>query len=626
MQNFNVLLLGKNSENYSSLLKLISEKYSSVTVDLFGSYAELMFASPRFYSLVVITSAGLHDLSARDTIADFRKKRPGLTILVMTDPSPSTAAADAFLDAGAADYFTEKSLHRFELLLNMLTDVEMLRHGAEFYQQCHLGSELSRQKQSGYELSGRELSGRGLSDFFCGNEQCTIWDNSLDAMVLMDKDLVVKRTNRAFVRLISLDKGRILGNPLVSLLRDTDGNLTELLKESLNESKAVTGVEVKLKLSESEEKWFDAATVVQLLENKNEISLLLMLHDITEKKLAQIVLQESEKRFRNVFEKSPIGIGINIKDMNLMANPAAVRMFGFSDSWEFYGQSIYKLIAPESHEFVKSKMNSRHITGDFNDSYEIMGLKKDGTKFPFRVDVAYFTLPEGFATIVFFTDITEQKEHERMIGESLKEKEILLKEIHHRVKNNLQIISSLQNLQSEYIKDPVLLGMFNDSKNRIKTMALIHERLYHSHNLSSISFAEYVSDLVSFLLRSYTGHFSDIKLEQSVEDLNLSLDVAIPCGLIINELISNALKYAFTEITTGGIISIIFHQKSPAAFELMVADNGVGIPENIDFRNTNSLGLQLVCNLVEQLGGTIELGRSNGTKFTIEFDVKMDRE
>lgn len=215
-------------------------------------------------------------------------------------------------------------------------------------------------------------------------------------------------------------------------------------------------------------------------------------------------------------------------------------------------------------------------------------------------------------------DITEKKISEERIKQSLEEKEVLLKEVHHRVKNNLQVISSILNLQSSYVKDEGTLNILKESQNRIKSMAFIHESLYQTKDFSSINFTEYVVNLSQNLLHSYSNFDHEIKLNLDIQNVFLNLDLAIPCGLIINEIISNALKYAFVDNGEGGEININM-QIEGDCLVLKIGDNGKGLPKNIDYRNTESLGLQLVVTLTDQLNGTIELGLEKGTNYTIIF-------
>jgi two-component sensor histidine kinase len=224
--------------------------------------------------------------------------------------------------------------------------------------------------------------------------------------------------------------------------------------------------------------------------------------------------------------------------------------------------------------------------------------------------------------------ILERMQAEKQVKASLKEKEVLLNEIHHRVKNNLQVISSLLSLQMQQIEDPSVLEMFQESLNRIRSMALIHEKLYRSQDLANVGFGEYIRNLAGYLVRSYQADAGPVALKISADDVFLSVDTAIPCGLIINELVSNTLKHAFPA-TDGAVLArpdgaeheirIDVCSEPDNRFTLIVADNGIGFPQGLDFRKTESLGLQLVNSLVTQLKGTVELNKNGGTEFRITF-------
>jgi two-component sensor histidine kinase/DNA-binding response OmpR family regulator len=233
-------------------------------------------------------------------------------------------------------------------------------------------------------------------------------------------------------------------------------------------------------------------------------------------------------------------------------------------------------------------------------------------------------------------EIVERMRAEVKIEASLKEKEVLLKEIHHRVKNNLQVVSSLLNLQTGYVDDVQTLGVLRDSRNRIRSMALIHETLYKSQDLARVDFSGYIRNLSAYLLRSHGELAKAITMNIETDEVFLGIDRAVPCGLILNELISNSLKHAFPSAEdrpsngarpgsknasdgTKGEIHIELRADSNRQLSLVVSDNGVGFSSDLDFRNTSSLGLQLVNTLVEQLDGSIELNDSSGTAFQITF-------
>ncbi len=215
-------------------------------------------------------------------------------------------------------------------------------------------------------------------------------------------------------------------------------------------------------------------------------------------------------------------------------------------------------------------------------------------------------------------EITEKKIIEEQMLESIHEKEILLQEVHHRVKNNLQVISSILNLQSSYVKDENSLNILRESQNRIKSMSFIHESLYQTRDFSRIEFSDYILSLSNNLIHSYSIDIGKIALKTKFEKVFLSLDQAIPCGLIINELVSNALKYAFPPGTYGEItLSIRDFEK---IIEIEIEDNGIGLPEGLDVSNSDSLGLQLVHTLIDQLDATIDVTSKDGTKYLITFE------
>jgi PAS domain S-box-containing protein len=217
-------------------------------------------------------------------------------------------------------------------------------------------------------------------------------------------------------------------------------------------------------------------------------------------------------------------------------------------------------------------------------------------------------------------EIFEHKIDEEKIKASLKEKDVLLKEIHHRVKNNMQIISSMLGLQSNFTQEKAIINMLKDSQNRIKSMALIHEKLYQSNNMAAINFPEYVNSLISNLNNSYNSDIKNISIVPNVENVSFNIDLAIPLGLIINELISNSFKHAFSDRTNGEII-LNLNKLNDNYYRLEIRDNGIGFPEEFNINNLKSLGLQLVTVLVEQINGKLIIEQGNGSTFLIEFPV-----
>jgi two-component sensor histidine kinase len=252
---------------------------------------------------------------------------------------------------------------------------------------------------------------------------------------------------------------------------------------------------------------------------------------------------------------------------------------------------------------------------------ESLNLRKDGSVFPVRLVSDLVTDAESnpLAVVTVCEDITERKETEARLKASIAEKDVLLKEVHHRVKNNLQIISSLLNLQMMKITDVKTRAELNATRNRIRSMALIHAKLYQSKNLSQINFAEYIEEFSRQLRSLYNVSSKKVKLVLDIDAVYLDVDVAIPCGMIVNELLTNALKYAFPEERSGEIRVVLRSEQSETV--LSVEDNGVGLPPGIDLERVETLGLQLVRGLAQQVNGTVTVEQSRGTRVVIRCPV-----
>jgi PAS domain S-box-containing protein len=339
----------------------------------------------------------------------------------------------------------------------------------------------------------------------------------------------------------------------------------------------------------------------------------------TDRRRAEEALRESEEDLRAIF--NGVGDGIALIDMTgkvIKVNKRIIEIGGYTED-EVIGKrlGLFKMFPPPSLAKILSNF-AKLIAGQQVPPFDVEVYTKAGEKLDVEMRGSLLRKKGKVVGMIgVMRDITERKRAEEQIRASLKEKEVLLKEIHHRVKNNLQVISSLLYLQSKNIQDSQTFEMFQESQNRVRSMALVHERLYQSPDLTRIDFAEYVRSLANHLFRSYGVNTNVIKLKINVDDVFLGVDTAIPCGLIINELVSNSLKHAFPDGGEGEVR--IELRADDGQLMLMVSDNGVGFPQDLDFRDTGSLGLQLVNTLVEQIEGTIELDRSDGTAFRIAF-------
>lgn len=349
-------------------------------------------------------------------------------------------------------------------------------------------------------------------------------------------------------------------------------------------------------------------------------------HHITTREL-EGALHESEQQFRQIFQNAPIAISLVDYQTHrfIQVNPAHYHLLGYT-ILELASLTLDDISHPDDlqhnldylQQFELGKFNSFRMEKRF--------IKKNGELVQTNITVSILPDQDGRPkfSLAMIEDITERRQAEDTIKASLLEKETLLQEIHHRVKNNLQIISSLLRLQSRQIRDCQAFELFKESQNRVQAMALIHEKLYQSSSLAQIDCHEYITTLVQYLFRSYQVQKQGITFRVKVNQSSLSIALATPFGLIVNELVSNSLKYAFTE-TVGGQIFISLQEPKQGQFTLMISDNGKGLPKSLDFRDTNTLGLQLVCRLTKQLNGTIELDRSQGTEFRIVFTTTLGK-
>jgi PAS domain S-box-containing protein len=339
-----------------------------------------------------------------------------------------------------------------------------------------------------------------------------------------------------------------------------------------------------------------------------------------------------EERFRRVVEFAPNAmIMINHAGRIEMANAQAETLFGYDRS-ELLGQPVEILVPArlrQRHPELRQSFFGDPKSRPMGVGRDLYAVRKNGTEFPVEIGLNPIETDEGLMVLSSVVDISERKLREQVTQGALKEKDILLGEIHHRVKNNLHIIHSLLDLQSARISDSSVQEMLRESQNRIRSMALIHQTLYESKDFAGVEFATFLDTLIPTLFSSYGVDPFRITLSIEAEGVKLPINLAIPCGLMVNELVSNALKHAFPAPRSGAI-AVTARMMAPAEgsgerVELEVSDDGLGLAAAVDLETTETLGLRLVQLLADQVHGVLDIHRADPTRFTITFPLTEER-
>jgi PAS domain S-box-containing protein len=330
---------------------------------------------------------------------------------------------------------------------------------------------------------------------------------------------------------------------------------------------------------------------------------------------------KAEAKFHGFLESAPDAVVVIDRDGHIaIVNSLTEQMFGYARE-ELLGRPV-EVLVPErlrrGHTGHREGYSHSPKTRPMGAGQNLLGRRKDGSEFPVEISLSPLETEQGTWITSIIRDITQRKEAEAQIQASLREKEVLLKEIHHRVKNNLQVTSSLLRLQGAHIQDPRAREMFADSQHRIRSMALVHEKLYQSSDLSRIHFGDYARSLAGLLFRSYGMEQGRVVLEVEGDEVFLSVETAVPCGLILNELLSNSLKHAFPDGRRGRMV-VRLERHGDGRLRFTVTDDGVGLPDALDLVATETLGLQLVRTLAQQLEGTLIVRREKGAAFEIDF-------
>lgn len=346
--------------------------------------------------------------------------------------------------------------------------------------------------------------------------------------------------------------------------------------------------------------------------------------DITGRTASEQRLRDSEARFRRVFDSTADGlVQIDESGRIVLANRRLESMFGYTQD-ELHLAPVETLMPArhrDAHPALRQAFFSNPETRDMAQRRELYARRKDGTEFPVEIGLNPMHTPEGMRVLATIVDVTVRYEARRALERALEEKTVLLNEVHHRVKNNLQVISSLLNMQSRRAP-PEVQHALEESQSRVKAMALIHQMLYEGKVFAEVDLGPYLERLCSLLRQSFLGHRRDVRLVLDAGSNAVCVDLqrAVPCGLLVNELATNAIKHAFPG-GRAGRIDVQLRRPAPGCGEIVVGDDGVGLPDDVAPGVTRSLGFQLIPALCEQLEAELRLERGPGSRFTITFPI-----
>jgi PAS domain S-box-containing protein len=455
------------------------------------------------------------------------------------------------------------------------------------------------------------------------NRWRTVFDNSGIGIVLIDEEGFSVRSNLAFREMIGYTEAELAARPFVSLSHPQDAEKDLLLTREIRDGlRDRYQVEKRYFRKSGEMLWANQTmSVIRSSEGSIQLTVALV-EDITDRKLREHTLKESE--FFLLKSQSVARVGsyyFDAKGGGWTSSPVLDEIFGISAGDTKTVESWLALIHPDDREAMQEYLLRDVLAGHrrFDRVYRI--LRKDDAEERWVHGLGELEFDEYGQTLSMIgtiQDVTERIRHEQTIVTTLQEKEILLKEIHHRVKNNMQVISSLLSLQRNSLADPAVKGILLESMNRIRSMALVHEKSYKARDLGRIDFRDYLQSLVAELSRSFLRE--DIAVRIDVESVEVGVDVAIPCGLIANELISNAFKHAFPDGRQGSI-AVVFRRADVHLAELTVLDDGIGMPERVESEEEQTLGLTIIHALTSQLSGTLTILHTHGTEVKVQFPL-----
>lgn len=503
--------------------------------------------------------------------------------------------------------------------------IDALNNGADFY--IEKGGDLKAQFAELINIIRYAVAKRRSEEALRESEERyrNVVEDQTELICRFSADGTVIFANDAYCRYFGVPCEDIIGRRFKPQIHPDDREAVTRLFASFSPDKLLASIDQRTIAPDGSILWqrwdtraiFDENGVIREFQSVGR--------DITDRKQAEQALIESERQYRSLFESMHDGYAQFRLPQEDDGSASAPRIININPAFE--------QITGLAREDIIHKTLQEVLRGtDLRWGPECLKTTETGEPQVFEITlddpVRFFEVsvysPRAGECAILFHDITEKKKRDEEMKQSLREKEILLKEIHHRVKNNMQVISSLLMLQKETIPDPKMRELFSQSESRVYSIALVHEKLYQSENLSRIEYGEYLSMMGDYILSSRQVKSGTVALDIHAPGIYLSIDKAVPLSLITNELMTNSLKHAFPNGRKGTIRIVVERKEDTIIYRF--ADDGIGFPADLDYENTQTLGMQLITSLVNQLLGTITLSREKGTAFEIVFPVDPDGE
>ncbi len=550
---------------------------------------------------LVLVDLRMPEVDGLDVLASVRQAAPDTPVIVVSGTGVITDVVQA-LHLGAWDYVL-KPIQDMSILLkaieHSLERAQLITDNRAYHEKLEglIAERSAKLQQSEYKYQTL------FEHMNVGVFQTTLEGDFIHA-------------NTMFIQMAGYDTWedfkQISAQSLYADLADRDRAL-----HFLKESGSIRDLEVQLVKKDETIYWVSLSAVI-LQDVGGQNTILGSVLDITGRKLVDMALRDSEQRYRQLVDLSPLPIMMHQDGIFIFANDATAKLFGAETPDELMGTPIIDRVHPDYRELVQNRVGQ--ITREQKQApiIEEELLRLDGSVVDAEVAATYFEYRDRPAVQIIVRDITERKRADAQIRIALAEKEILLRELYHRTKNNMQVISSMLALQQDYTQEENTKTILDEMRMRIQSLAMVHEKLYQSQNLSSIDLAEYLQEL-ALLLKSTYNINPNVTLRLDLQSIPVLIDVAIPCGLLLNELVSNAFKYAFPE-ERAGELSVSMTISPDRYITLTVADNGVGFPPGFDPQKNGRLGTEIIYGIsTHQLRGEVTFESTQGVTCQIRF-------